>query len=156
MKLHYLLAVVGSVVLLTACNEDKSATPAAPVTEQAAPATTAPATTAPATTAPATTATNSKQANTSAQSLPVTYKGTISGYDYKSFSFEGKKGQKALITIKSQGHADAFLYGYDDFISGEPYTLPETTTYEVRVAQPRNSARKDEKSSYELTIQLIE
>ena len=68
--------------------------------------------------------------------------------------FNAEKGQKVLVNLSTQGNAGAFLYGYDDFMTGEPYTLPETGEYEVRVVLPRNSVRKGEKATFEIDISV--
>ncbi|MFZ7202398.1 PPC domain-containing protein [Avibacterium avium] len=81
-------------------------------------------------------------------------KGKITGYDFDSYKFPGKKGEVLTLTLDTKGDAEAFLFGYDDYSYGESFTLPETTEYEVRVAQPRNSARKDKSAEYDLTIEV--
>lgn len=174
MKLRYLLPLLGSAVLLTACNEDKApaAVPEQPAAEQTAPATSnaAPATndtasaagnvapaansqsTTPAAESPA--ANTTEQQATTAEPVHMYYKDSITGNEYKSYSFKGHKGQKVTANLKAQGDASVFLYGYDDFVAGEPYTLPDDAMYEIRVVQPRNSARKNETSSFELDVDV--
>ncbi|MCW9709950.1 hypothetical protein L5B71_03460 [Avibacterium sp. 21-586] len=81
-------------------------------------------------------------------------KGKISGYDFDSYKVAGKKGQLLTLTLNTNGDAEAFLFGYDDYVYGQSYTLPETKEYEVRIVQPRNSARKGKTADYDLTIQV--
>lgn len=82
------------------------------------------------------------------------YQDVVEGNDFKSYKFNAEKGQKVLVNLSTQGNAGAFLYGYDDFMTGEPYTLPETGEYEVRVVLPRNSVRKGEKATFEIDISV--
>lgn len=82
----------------------------------------------------------------------VQYQGTITGYNYDTYYFDAKQGQSVTISIKTPHHANAFLYGYDDFFTNQPYVLPQTGKYEVRVVQPRVFARRGKKSDYSLSI----
>ncbi|MBE2893748.1 hypothetical protein [Spirabiliibacterium falconis] len=84
----------------------------------------------------------------------ATYQGVIKGYQYNSYMFTAKKGQKLTVNVNTKGNANAVLYGYDDFIEGESYTLPKSGKYEVRVLQPRAIARKGKKSHYDVTIHI--
>lgn len=152
MKLTYLLPLLGSAVLLTACNEDVTTSIEKSAQEQAAPI--VKQTTSTATAPSPTMATEHTKPTSTSDSSHLFYKDTISGNDYKGYTFKGEKGQHILVNIKAQGDANAFLYGYDDFIVGESYTLPETKEYEVRVTQPRNSARQNKSSTFELDIEL--
>lgn len=80
------------------------------------------------------------------------YQDTVVGADFKTYTFKAEKGQKLLVKLTTQDNVDAFLYGYDDFSAGEPFVLPETQEYEVRVGMTRNSARKGEKATFEIDI----
>ncbi|MFU2059060.1 hypothetical protein ACLSZY_07240 [Avibacterium volantium] len=124
-------------VLLAGCSEPKPATSAkaqAPASEQQAPSVVE----------------KSKQSSGFVQHV----KGKITGYDFDSYKFPGKKGEVLTLTLDTKGDAEAFLFGYDDYSYGESFTLPETAEYEVRVAQPRNSARQDKSAEYDLTIEV--
>ncbi|MFZ7142972.1 PPC domain-containing protein [Avibacterium avium] len=124
-------------VLLAGCSEPKPATSAkaqAPASEQQA--------------------TSVVEKSTQSSGFVQHVKGKITGYDFDSYKFPGKKGEVLTLTLDTKGDAEAFLFGYDDYSYGESFTLPETTEYEVRVAQPRNSARKDKSAEYDLTIEV--
>ncbi|MFZ7129869.1 hypothetical protein [Avibacterium avium] len=124
-------------VLLAGCSEPKPATSAkaqAPASEQQAPSVV--------------------EKSTQSSGFVQHVKGKITGYDFDSYKFPGKKGEVLTLTLDTKGDAEAFLFGYDDYSYGESFTLPETTEYEVRVAQPRNSARKDKSAEYDLTIEV--
>ncbi|MCW9718622.1 MULTISPECIES: PPC domain-containing protein [unclassified Avibacterium] len=95
-----------------------------------------------------------KQETENTQAFVQHYEGKVTGYDFQSYPFEGKKGQTLIVKLVTQGNVDAFLYGYDDYSYGEAYTLPETGQYELRVGQPRAASYKGKTSSYELTIEL--
>ncbi|AZI14574.1 hypothetical protein [Avibacterium paragallinarum] len=82
------------------------------------------------------------------------YKGKIVGYDFKSYHFKANAGQVVTLTLKTTGDAEAFLFDREGYIYGEPYVLPLSGDHEVRVAQPRNSARKGKSASYELEIKV--
>ncbi|MFZ7198226.1 hypothetical protein [Avibacterium avium] len=124
-------------VLLAGCSEPKPATSAkaqAPASEQQAPSVV--------------------EKSTQSSGFVQHVKGKITGYDFDSYKFPGKKGEVLTLTLDTKGDAEAFLFGYDDYSYGESFTLPETIEYEVRVAQPRNSARKDKSAEYDLTIEV--
>ncbi|MBE2894643.1 hypothetical protein [Spirabiliibacterium falconis] len=89
-----------------------------------------------------------------AESAVTKYTGTIEGDKFDTYHFKGQKGQKVIINVTGKGHAEAVLYGFDDFMQDEAYTLPESGDYEVRVVQPRTFAREGKKSTYELTIEI--
>lgn len=78
----------------------------------------------------------------------------MEGNDFKSYKFNAEKEQKVLVNLTVRGNASAFLYGYDDFRVGQPYTLPETGEYDVRVVMPHNSVRKGEKATFEIDISV--
>lgn len=81
-------------------------------------------------------------------------KGKISGYDFNAYHFTAQKGQVLTLTLSTNGNVEPFLFGYDDYRYGQPYVLPETADYEVRVVQPRNSARKNKTAEYDLMIEV--
>lgn len=83
----------------------------------------------------------------------ATYQGKVRGYGYNSYYFTAKAGQVLNVDVAG-GHAEAVLYGYDDFVSGSPYTLPATKRYEVRVLQPRSFARQNTTSNYRVGISI--
>ncbi|WP_208122338.1 hypothetical protein [Spirabiliibacterium mucosae] len=84
----------------------------------------------------------------------ATYKGVIKGSQYSSYFFTAKQGQKLTVSVNTKENAEAVLYGYDDFMEGEAYTLPKSGKYEVRVLQPRAFARRGKTSHYNVTINI--
>ncbi|WP_341829504.1 PPC domain-containing protein, partial [Vibrio cholerae] len=80
--------------------------------------------------------------------------GEIKGYDYDTYTFYAKKGQKVHVSISNEG-ADTYLFGpgIDDSVdlsryspeldSHGQYSLPASGKYELRVLQTRNDARKN-------------
>ena len=80
------------------------------------------------------------------------YSGEIKGYDYDTYTFYAKKGQKVHVSISNEG-ADTYLFGpgIDDSVdlsryspeldSHGQYSLPASGKYELRVLQTRNDAR---------------
>ena len=82
------------------------------------------------------------------------YSGEIKGYDYDTYTFYAKKGQKVHVSISNEG-ADTYLFGpgIDDSVdlsryspeldSHGQYSLPASGKYELRVLQTRNDARKN-------------
>ncbi|MBE2895369.1 inhibitor of g-type lysozyme [Pasteurellaceae bacterium HPA106] len=84
----------------------------------------------------------------------ATYKGVIKGSQYNSYFFKAQKGQKLTVTVNTKENAEAVLYGYDNFMEGEAYTLPKSGKYEVRVLQPRAMARRGKTSHYNVTINI--
>lgn len=77
------------------------------------------------------------------------YSGEIKGYDYDTYTFYAKKGQKVHVSISNEG-ADTYLFGpgIDDSVdlsryspeldSHGQYSLPASGKYELRVLQTRN------------------
>lgn len=76
------------------------------------------------------------------------YSGEIKGYDYDTYTFYAKKGQKVHVSISNEG-ADTYLFGpgIDDSVDlsryspeldrhGQ-YSLPASGKYELRVPLPR-------------------
>lgn len=94
----------------------------------------------------------------------ATYHGKIKGYGYDQYSFYAKKGQrlKAITT----GNVDSYLFNNrlaDSVNLGEysshldshgDYILPYTGTYQVRVMQTRNAARKGKTPNYTLQLTI--
>lgn len=136
----FLLTTIASSVVLTACSDKEQVKPAT-AQEKSMQVETQKAVEQ----APAVQAT---------ESAVTKYSGTIEGEKFDTYHFKGEKGQKVVINITGRDHAEVVLYGYDDFIQNDPYTLPENGDYEVRVVQPRTFARKGAKSTYELTIEI--
>lgn len=74
------------------------------------------------------------------------YSGEIKGYDYDTYTFYAKKGQKVHVSISNEG-ADTYLFGpgIDDSVdlsryspeldSHGQYSLPASGKYELRVLQ---------------------
>lgn len=87
-------------------------------------------------------------------STEASYKGTVEGYDYHSYTFNAKKGQILNLLLDTPANAEAVLFGHDDYPGEGDYVLPEDGKYEVRVLQMRNFARDGKKSPYTLTIEL--
>ena len=71
------------------------------------------------------------------------YSGEIKGYDYDTYTFYAKKGQKVHVSISNEG-AD----------SHGQYSLPASGKYELRVLQTRNDARKNKTKKYNVDIQI--
>lgn len=86
-------------------------------------------------------------------SYSASYSGSIKGYNYDKYIFYAQEGQKLNISLNSQ-HSDVVLYGYDDFLPNENYTLPKTGKYEVRVGLPREQSRKKIVDKYRINIQI--
>ncbi|ASG90649.1 PPC domain-containing protein [Salmonella enterica] len=101
-----------------------------------------------------------KKDNSNAQ-----YTGVVKGYDYDTYNFQARKGQKVQVSI-SNGGAETYLFGpgitdsidlsrysaeLDD--NGQ-YTLPVSGKYELRVLQTRNDARKNKEKKYSINIQI--
>ncbi|MBE2898840.1 hypothetical protein KRX11_07380 [Pasteurellaceae bacterium TAE3-ERU1] len=141
LKNTFLFTAIASSVVLTACSDKEQVKPAA--AEQEKPAQ-----------VESQKAVEQVPAVQAAESAVTKYNGTIEGEKFDTYHFKGEKGQKVVINVTGQGHAEAVLYGYDDFMQNEPYTLPESGDYEVRVVQPRTFARDGAKSTYELTIEI--
>lgn len=94
----------------------------------------------------------------------ATYHGKIKGYGYDQYSFYAKKGQrlKAITT----GNVDSYLFNNrladsvnlgeysSDLDSHGDYILPYTGTYQVRVMQTRNAARKGKTPNYTLQLTI--
>ncbi|WP_425340265.1 PPC domain-containing protein [Escherichia coli] len=93
------------------------------------------------------------------------YSGEIKGYDYDTYTFYAKKGQKVHVSISNEG-ADTYLFGpgIDDSVdlsryspeldSHGQYSLPASGKYELRVLQTRNDARKNKTKKYNVDIQI--
>ena len=81
------------------------------------------------------------------------YSGEIKGYDYDTYTFYAKKGQKVHVSISNEG-ADTYLFGpgIDDSVdlsryspeldSHGQYSLPASGKYELRVLQTRTTPVK--------------
>ncbi|MBE2896826.1 hypothetical protein HPC38_08075 [Pasteurellaceae bacterium HPA106] len=141
LKNAFVLTVIASSVALVACSDKEQVKPAAAEQEKPAQVETQKAI-------------EQAPAVQAAESAVTKYSGTIEGEKFDTYHFKGEKGQKVLINVTGQGHAEAVLYGYDDFMQNEAYTLPESGDYEIRVVQPRTFAREGKKSTYELTIEI--
>uniref|UniRef100_UPI00189B4462 g-type lysoyme inhibitor PliG n=2 Tax=Gammaproteobacteria TaxID=1236 RepID=UPI00189B4462 len=93
------------------------------------------------------------------------YSGEIKGYDYDTYTFYAKKGQKVHVSISNES-ADTYLFGpgIDDSVdlsryspeldSNGQYVLPDSGKYELRVLQTRNDARKNKTKKYSVDIQI--
>lgn len=81
------------------------------------------------------------------------YSGEIKGYDYDTYTFYAKKGQKVHVSISNEG-ADTYLFGpgIDDSVdlsryspeldSHGQYSLPASGKYELRVRKPETTPVK--------------
>lgn len=81
------------------------------------------------------------------------YSGEIKGYDYDTYTFYAKKGQKVHVSISNEG-ADTYLFGpgIDDSVdlsryspeldSHGQYSLPASGKYELRVLQTETTPVK--------------
>lgn len=144
-------AVLFSTLILSACQKTETSQAEAASAVQAAVETAVP-TSAPAASIPT--------AEPAAASAPIqaaneqVFEGTIKGYDFATHKFTAKKGQTIQAQLNSSGVAEVVLYGYDDFVPGEKYTLPEDGEYELRVVLPRNAAREDKSETYKLTFSI--
>ncbi|ECC1695216.1 inhibitor of g-type lysozyme [Salmonella enterica subsp. salamae] len=93
------------------------------------------------------------------------YSGVIKGYDYDTYHFQARKGQKVHVSISNES-ADTYLFGpgisdsadlsrYSSELDGNGrYTLPASGQYELRVLQTRNDARKNKAQKYSVNIQI--
>jgi hypothetical protein len=94
----------------------------------------------------------------------ATYHGKIKGYGYDQYSFYAKKGQK--LKAVTTGNVDSYLFNNrladsvnlgeysSDLDSHGDYILPYTGTYQVRVMQTRNAARKGKTPNYTLQLTI--
>ncbi len=94
----------------------------------------------------------------------ATYHGKIKGYGYDQYSFYAKKGQR--LKVVTTGNVDSYLFNNrladsvnlgeysSDLDSHGDYILPYTGTYQVRVMQTRNAARKGKTPSYTLQLTI--
>ena len=94
----------------------------------------------------------------------ATYNGKIKGYGYDQYSFYAKKGQ--ALKVVTTGNLDSYLFhsrladsvhlgAYSsDLDSNGDYILPYTGTYQVKVMQTRNDARKGKAPSYTLQLTI--
>ncbi|EAQ9103169.1 PPC domain-containing protein [Salmonella enterica subsp. enterica serovar Saintpaul] len=93
------------------------------------------------------------------------YSGVIKGYDYDTYTFHAKKGEKLRVTISNET-ADSVLFGpgisdsvdlsrYSSALDDNGlYILPESGKYKLRVLQTRNDARKNKTKKYHVNIQI--
>ncbi|EAX5651144.1 inhibitor of g-type lysozyme [Salmonella enterica] len=93
------------------------------------------------------------------------YSGVIKGYDYDTYNFQARKGQKVHVSISNEG-ADTYLFGpgisdsvdlsrySSELDDNGQYTLPASGKYELRVLQTRNEARKNKAKKYSVNIQI--
>lgn len=93
------------------------------------------------------------------------YLGVIKRYDYDTYTFHAKKGEKLRVSI-SNATADSILFGpgiidsvnvsqYSSALDNNgQYTLPESGKYELRVLQTRNEARRGKIQKYRVNIQI--
>lgn len=93
------------------------------------------------------------------------YSGEIKGYDYDTYDFYAKKGQKVHVNISNES-ADIALFGpgisdsvdlsrySPDLDDNGRYTLPASGKYELRILQSRNDARKNKAKKYNVNIQI--
>lgn len=94
----------------------------------------------------------------------ATYYGKIKGYGYDQYSFYAKKGQR--LKAVTTGNVDSYLFNNrlagsvnlgeysSDLDSHGDYILPYTGTYQVRVLQTRNAARKGKTPNYTLQLTI--
>ena len=94
----------------------------------------------------------------------ATYHGKIKGYGYDQYSFYAKKGQ--ALKVVTTGNVDSYLFHNrladsvnlgeysSDLDSNGDYILPYTGTYQVKVMQTRNDARKGKAPSYTLQLTI--
>ena len=94
----------------------------------------------------------------------ATYNGKIKGYGYDQYSFYAKKGQ--ALKVVTTGNVDSYLFHNrladsvnlgeysSDLDSNGDYILPYTGTYQVKVMQTRNDARKGKAPSYTLQLTI--
>ena len=94
----------------------------------------------------------------------ATYNGKIKGYGYDQYSFYAKKGQ--ALKVVTTGNVDSYLFHNrladsvnlgeysSDLDSNGDYILPYTGTYQVKVMQTRNGARKGKAPSYTLQLTI--
>ncbi|PVX33023.1 hypothetical protein C8D76_11050 [Pasteurella langaaensis DSM 22999] len=84
----------------------------------------------------------------------ASYNGKIKGWQCVSYKFFAKQGQTLNVNLTTKGNAESILYGDNDFTEGQPYLLPKTGSYEVRVLQPKAAAIKNKLSSYKMNIEI--
>lgn len=122
-------ALVAAVLATTACQQTAAPQNAAPATHTATAET--------------------------AHAAPVTaaFKGTVRGYGYAVHTFTAKKGQHILARLNAK-NAEVALYGYDDFVPGERFTIPADGEYELRVLLPRSFARRGVVEPYTLELEI--
>ncbi|MCU9997591.1 inhibitor of g-type lysozyme [[Pasteurella] aerogenes] len=84
----------------------------------------------------------------------ASYNGKVKGWQCVSYKFSAKQGQTLNVNLTTKGNAEAVLYDNYDFIQGQPYLLPKTGSYEVRVLQPKAAAIKNKTSSYNVNIEI--
>ena len=94
----------------------------------------------------------------------ATYHGKIKGYGYDQYSFYAKKGQR--LKAVTTGNVDSYLFNNhladsvnlgeysSDLDSHGDYILPYTGTYQVKVMQTRNDARKGKTPNYMLQLTI--
>ena len=94
----------------------------------------------------------------------ATYNGKIKGYGYDQYSFYAKKGQ--ALKVVTTGNVDSYLFHNrladsvnlgeysSDLDSNGDYILPYIGTYQVKVMQTRNDARKGKAPSYTLQLTI--
>lgn len=94
----------------------------------------------------------------------ATYNGKIKGYGYDQYSFYARKGQ--ALKVVTTGNVDSYLFHNrladsvnlgeysSDLDSNGDYILPYTGTYQVKVMQTRNDARKGKAPSYTLQLTI--
>ncbi|MDD0823875.1 hypothetical protein PTQ27_05260 [Mannheimia sp. AT1] len=84
----------------------------------------------------------------------ASYNGKVKGWQCVSYKFSAKQGQTLNVNLTTKGNAEAVLYDADDFIQDQPYLLPKTGSYEIRVLQPKAAAIKNKTSSYNVNIEI--
>ena len=82
------------------------------------------------------------------------YNGKVKGWQCVSYKFSAKQGQKLNVNLTTKGNAESILYDNDDFIQDQPYLLPKTGSYEIRVLQPKAAAIKNKTSFYNVNIEI--
>lgn len=84
----------------------------------------------------------------------ASYNGKVKGWQCISYKFSAKQGQVLNVNLTTKGSAAAVLYDEYGFTEGQPYTLPKTGSYEVRVLHPKAAAIKNKTSSYKVQIEI--
>lgn len=97
--------------------------------------------------------------------ISAQYSGSFKGYDYDSYIFYAKKGQKIRVMSNNET-ADTLLFGpgiadsvdlskySPDVDPHQQYTLSGSGKFELRVLQSRAEARKEKLQVYKINIEI--